>query len=139
MTYEEALKYRKALDEVIATLSDEDAGEKANLFRPWKSGEAYEVGDKRTDDGVLYRCLQAHTSQDTWQPHNTPGLWAKVLNPDPEVIPVWEQPDSTNPYMKGDKVHYPTADDPVYESLVDNNVWSPETYPAGWQKLLTEE
>lgn len=49
------------------------------------------------------------------------------------VIPVWEQPDSTNPYMKGDKVHYPTADDDIYESVVDNNVRSPVDYPDGWK------
>ena len=63
------------------------------------------------------------------------SLWARILIPDPEVIPVWEQPDSTNPYMTGDRVHYPTAEDPVYESLIDNNVWSPGEYPAGWQEV----
>ena len=40
--------------------------------------------------------------------------------------------------MTGDKVHYKTIDDPVYVSLIDNNVWSPEAYPAGWQQLPTE-
>jgi hypothetical protein len=34
--------------------------------------------------------------------------------------------------MIGDKVHYPTADDPVYVSTVDNNVWEPGVY--GWEK-----
>lgn len=50
-------------------------------------------------------------------------------------IGVWEQPDSTNGYMIGDKVHYPTASDPVYECTIDNNVWSPAAYPAGWKVL----
>ena len=35
--------------------------------------------------------------------------------------------------MTGDKVHYPTIDDPVYESTMDYNVYSPESYPQGWQ------
>ena len=36
-----------------------------------------------------------------------------------------------NPYMIGDKM---TFDDGLhYISLIDNNVWSPEGYPAGWQ------
>ena len=39
--------------------------------------------------------------------------------------------------MKGDKVHYPDKGGPVYESTIDNNVFSPEAYPAGWQ--LVEE
>ena len=54
---------------------------------------------------------------------------------DPSVIPEWEQPDSTNPYMKGDKVRYKGV---VYVSVIDNNVWSPEDYPTGWQ-IVNEE
>lgn len=45
---------------------------------------------------------------------------------------MWKQPTGAqDAYNKGDKVHYPTADDPVYESTVDANVWSPDTY--GWE------
>ena len=60
------------------------------------------------------------------------SLWAKILIPDPEVIPDWEQPDSTNPYMKGDKVRF---EGKVYMSVIDNNVWSPAAYPAGWREV----
>lgn len=73
-------------------------------------------------NGVLYRCLTAHTSQATWNPADAPSLWAKVLIPNPDVIPAWEQPDSTNPYMLGDKV---THQGKTWQSLVDNNVWEP--------------
>lgn len=57
--------------------------------------------------------------------------------PEPEPdIPVWVQPTGAhNAYQMGDKVHYPGANDPVYESLINGNVWSPDAYPAGWQKL----
>lgn len=58
-----------------------------------------------------------------------------MLITDPSVIPEWEQPDSTNPYMKGDKVRYKGV---VYVSLIDNNVWSPADYSAGWQ-IVDEE
>jgi hypothetical protein len=57
---------------------------------------------------------------------------AKVLIPDANVIPEWEQPDSTNPYMKGDRVMF---NGEVYESAIDNNVWSPAAYPGGWIKI----
>ena len=76
--------------------------------------------------------LQDHTSQAGWEPGAAPSLFAKVLIPDPDVIPEWEQPDSTNPYKKGDKVRF---EGKVYESLIDNNVWSPSTYPAGWHQV----
>lgn len=36
---------------------------------------------------------------------------------------------STNAYSKGDKVLY---NGKTYESVIPNNVWSPEAYPAGW-------
>lgn len=52
----------------------------------------------------IYKVLTAHTSQDTWTPPDAPSLFAKVLIPDSDTIPEWEQPDSTNPYSKGDKV-----------------------------------
>jgi len=63
-----------------------------------------------------------------------PSLWAKVLIPDPDVIPEWEQPDSTNPYMIGDRVMFNGL---VYESVIDNNIWSPAAYPAGWKQVNT--
>ena len=98
----------------------------------WNETKVYAVGDRVRYDSVLYKCLQAHTAQTTWTPTDAPSLWAKVLIPDPEVIPEWEQPDSTNPYMKGDKVTYKGK---TYESLIDNNVWSPEAYPQGWKEV----
>ena len=61
---------------------------------------------------------------------DAPSLWAKVLIPDPEVIPVWEQPESTNPYMKGDKVKHKGK---TWSSTIDNNVWEPGVY--GWAEV----
>ena len=50
--------------------------------------------------------------------------------PEPEDIPEWVQPTGAHDaYMKGDKVRYKGV---VYVSLIDGNVWSPETYPQGW-------
>ena len=34
--------------------------------------------------------------------------------------------------MTGDKVRY---NGKVYESLIDNNVWSPIGYPQGWKEV----
>lgn len=121
---------------VLEVQTDEDAVVTPELYPKWSGdGVHYISGDRVRYEGVLYKVLQPHTSQPDWTPDTAVSLFAKILNPDPQVIPVWEQPDSTNPYMTGDKVHYPTADDPVYESLIDNNVWSPEAYPAGWKEV----
>ena len=122
------------LDEVLGILTDEQAEGIPQVFPAWATATAYTVGQRVRYADVLYRCLQAHTSQDDWTPDATPALWAKVGEPSGDY-PVWEQPDSTNPYMTGDRVHYPDAESAVYESLIDNNVWSPEAYPAGWQEV----
>nr|DAE03185.1 MAG TPA: ChiA1-BD-binding domain protein [Siphoviridae sp. ct2kB26] len=99
------------------------------IYRPWSSDSvAYAAGDRCLHGGVLYKCLQGHTSQETWTPEDAASLWAKVLIPDPTVIPEWQQPESTNPYMKGDKVTYQGK---TWQSTVDNNVWTPGVY--GWE------
>ena len=117
-------------------IEDDVAPGFVELFPVWDgNGKAYAVGDRVRYNGILYKVLQAHTSQADWTPDAATSLFAEVLIPDPTVIPVWHQPDSTNPYMTGDKVHYPDENGPVYESTVDNNVWSPADYPAGWKEV----
>ena len=128
-----ARKLRPYIEKAAASLSDEDALEAINLFPSWDGDAHVYAKDERVlYEGVLYKCLQAHTSQAGWTPISSPSLWAKVLIPDENVIPEWEQPDSTNPYMRGDKV---TFQGQVYESTVDNNVWAPNVY--GWVVVNT--
>lgn len=104
------------------------------VFPHWNgNSKEYVKDDKVLYDGVLYKVLQNHTSQEGWTPTSAPSLFAKVLTSEGEILD-WEQPSSTNPYMKGDKVKY---NGKVYESLIDNNVWSPDGYPVGW-KLIEE-
>ena len=129
---------RRTIESLTTNLDDEDALDNVELFASWSgNGISYTIGDRVKYNEVLYKVLQNHTSQEGWTPESAPSLFAKVLIPTPD-IPVWEQPSSTNPYMKGDKVHYPTIDSPIYESLVDNNVWVPEGNPTLW-KLVDGE
>lgn len=133
---ERARELRKQIEVGAASMNDETAIKFVELFPTWSGdGVAYGVGDRVRYGGVLYKVLQVHTSQADWTPEAAPSLFAEVLIPDPELIPVWKQPDSTNPYAKGDRVHFPGESDPVYESLIDGNVWSPAAYPAGWKTV----
>lgn len=128
-----ARKLRPLIEKAALSLDDTDALEAVELYPRW-SGEGVEyIKDRRISfNNILYRVLQSHTSQEAWMPDVTPSLFAKVLIPDPNVIPDWEQPDSTNPYMTGDKVRF---DNKIYESAIDNNIWSPSAYPAGWIEI----
>ena len=121
----------------IASVSDSVALYCVDVFPVWSGNSVqYDKDDRVSYNGVLYKVLQTHTSQATWTPTDAPSLFAKVLTSDTGEILDWEQPDSTNAYMKGDKVRY---NGKVYESLIDNNVWSPEGYPAGWREIIENE
>ena len=136
---DDARHLRNVIEQLSVNLDDEQATEAVALFPAWRVGTEYKTGDRVRYSDVLYKVLQGHTSQADWTPDTAFSLFARVLIPDPEVIPVWEQPSAENAYMKGDKVYYPTAEDDVYQSTIDNNVWSPSDYPQGWQKLLRDE
>ena len=120
----------KAMTET-ASLTEAEAVAATCLHPKW-SGDSvqYTAGQRVQDDGILYTVLQAHTSQPDWKPAAAPSLFAKVLIPDPTVIPEWEQPESTNPYAKGDKV---THNGMTWVSDIDGNVWEPGVY--GWTEV----
>ena len=129
-----AYALRAMIEKASASLPDEDALEAVELFPAWAAGVAYAVDQRIRYGDKLYRCVQAHTSQDGWEPDKTPALWTEVAKPG--EIPVWRQPTGAqDAYNTGDRVHYPTKDDLVYESLIDANVYSPKAYPAGWKQL----
>lgn len=99
----------------------------------WIPNELVELGWKRMYNDNQYEVIQAHMTVIGQTPDLTPALWKLVPG---EEIPVWVQPTGAHDvYMKGDKVHFPTINDPVYESLIDNNSWSPTVYPQGWIML----
>lgn len=115
---EQVRAIRESMDAAAAVLTDEQAVKAPMIYRPWSSDSvAYAVGDRCLYGGVLYKCLQGHTSQADRNPKDDVSLWTKVLIPDPTVIPEWQQPESTNPYMKGDKVTYQGQ---TWQSTVDN-------------------
>lgn len=132
MKREHAWKLRRMIVKASASLPDEDALEAVELFAAWTATGSYTQGERVRYNDQLYRCEQTHDAQAAWTPDATPALWTEVALPG--EIPVWRQPTGAqDAYQTGDKVHYPTADDPVYESTIDNNVYSPEAYPAGWR------
>ena len=125
----------KCLKMFAETLTDEQALEVPLMFDEWQVGKGYNVGERVLYDEVLYKVLISHTSIESWTPDVAPSLFAKVLNETPEGgVPKWQQPDSTNAYMTGDRVIFEGKE---YESLIDNNVWSPSANPDSW-KLIEE-
>lgn len=111
------------IDEVTAT-------EHTDVFAAWEPNVSYAVGALRTYENVLYKCVQAHTSQADWTPPAAPALWAKAGDP-AEEWPEWSQPiGAHDAYALGDKVSHSGKH---WESTVNANVWEPGVY--GWNEV----
>lgn len=130
-----AEQLRRALQMVSAGLTDEQAMEVAAIYDPWMANKAYAVGDLVTygENGVgdpqLYKVTLAHTSQADWSPDVATTLF-KAIGLDEKGYPIWSQPTgSHDAYNKGDIVDYNGT---LYESVIDDNAYSPDAYPAGW-------
>ena len=130
MTRTEAKAVIAALVKLRESATDEQALSVPALYPAWRSGVRYAAGQRVLYRGVLYKVLQGHTSQDNWTPDAASSLFAQVLNPDADIISEWVQPESTNPYAKGDKV---THNDKTWVSDYDNNVWEPGVF--GWTDI----
>ena len=129
---ENARKMRPIIERAVQSLPDNDALETVTLHPVWRTDTVYTVDYRVRYDGMLYSCITGHTAQATWAPDVSPSLCARVLVEDGKILP-WVQPDSTNPYMAGDKV---THNGKTWVSDVDNNVWEPGVY--GWTEYVEE-
>ena len=118
-------------------LTDEQRESINSTYPTWEVGKAYTEGDIVNYENSLYKVVQSHTSQEDWKPSDTPAIYTPYLNVnvetdegDVEIISDFKQPQGAHDaYAKGDKVVFNGS---VYESTMDNNVYSPEAYPQGW-------
>lgn len=134
MKRDEAMQLRFLLMRQAASLSDEDILEVPAFVEKWKAGVDYAAGDRLNHNGTLYKVLQAHTSQEGWEPEIAPSLFARLLaGQGGTEVGEWTQPDSTNPYNTGDRCMYNGT---LYESTINGNVWSPVEYPTGWRVVM---
>lgn len=140
-TTQAALELRKALQFFIMTLDVETQLdlllEIPTVFPAFEVGKAYKTKDvfsyekNSVGDPQLYQVLQDHTSSDEWTPDTAVSLY-KAVGVTKAGYPEWVQPlGATDAYNTGDVVSY---NDVLYRSVIDNNVWSPDAYPAGWEK-----
>ena len=124
---------RAALMDFAQSIGDEKACKYPSLFEAWRAGTAYAIGDRREYADKLWRCLQAHTSQDGWEPEKVPALWAEAAAPG-EYREIKANMLSTEAFAKGEIGWYGSRDK-LYKSLIDANVYTPDSYPAGWEAV----
>ena len=125
MTRAKAKQLRQLIEQLAVTLNDETALTGVELFPMWTIGRAYAVDDRVQYGGILYKCVQAHTTQADWTPDITPALWVAVSI---EEYPEWVQPTGAHDaYNIGDKVTY---NGNHYVCDINGNVYAPDVY--GW-------
>ena len=129
MTRGKAKQLRALIESLAITLDDATALTGVELFPAWATDTAYVVGDRVQYNGVLYKCVQAHTSQADWMPDATPALWVIVSV---EEWPEWIQPTGAHDaYDKDAKVSH---NGKHWKSTMDANVYEPGVY--GWDEII---
>ena len=122
------LKLRAMIEKASVSLPDADATKVPELFPSWKTDTDYVIGDRRQYNGILWKCIQAHHSQDDWTPDVAVSLWARTSA---DEFPEWIQPKgASDAYAKGDKVSH---NEKHWQSDIDSNVWEPGVY--GWSEV----
>lgn len=130
---EEAKKMQVELQQsiVLSTATDNQAFIMRYLYPEW-SGESvsYKKNDRFMYHDKFYKVLQKHTSQADWTPDTASSLYVEIANTT-EEWPEFKQPTGAHDaYAKDAKV---TFEGKHYKSLIDANVYSPTTYPQGWE------
>ena len=121
---------------MAANLTDEEVASIDVFIQEWEVGKSYKIGDVVRYKGGVWRALSASVAQEIYPPDNYTAGWKRIGEPDESGVYPYSQPlGATDAYQVGDKVSY---NGHVYECILANNVWAPDTYPPGW-KLLDEE
>lgn len=129
MSYtENAQKLKNSLDLAVSYLDDSQAESVTDLFPLWEVDTAYAIGDRRRYNELLYKCVQAHTSQADWTPPQVPALWVRTST---EEWPEWIQPTGAHDaYNIGDKVSHNSKH---WINTINANVYEPGVY--GWNEV----
>ncbi len=128
MTRAKAKQLRQLIESLAIALDDATALTGVELFPAWAVGKAYAVNDRVQYNGVLYKCVQAHTSQANWTPDATPALWVVISL---EEWPEWMQPTGAHDaYAEGAKVSHGGK---RWYSTIPANVYEPGVY--GWTEV----
>lgn len=127
---EKAAIQRANIIKAMMSLDDQDASKTPELFEKLsESGELVKAGTRVNWNGQLKRAAVDLWDRADNNPDNAPELWENINYKDgiriiPETITVG---------LAFAKDELGWWGDAVYKSLVDNNVYTPEAYAAGWE------
>ena len=130
MTLKEAKALRAAMLEAAPSLSDQTASTAPMMFDSLKqNSELVKAGTRINWNGVVKRAAV--------------DLWDTAESAPDVAVSLWEDLNYKNgiriipdvitaglAFAKGESGYW---NDVLHVSLIDNNVWTPDTYPTGWE------
>ena len=129
---QEAQTIRGFIETAAEGLDDATASQMALLFPGLKGdGSLVKSGTRINWNGVVKRAAVDLWDTETNNPDNAPTLWEDLAYIDgiriiPDVI------TAGTAFSKGEQGWWNGA---LYESQADNNVWTPDAYPAYWEEV----
>lgn len=129
---ERARLLRKNIIVSSESLEDKEASVTPELFaRLNENGELVKAGTRINWNGVLKRAAVDLWDTKENNPDNAPTLWEDIAYKEgyriiPEII------TAGTAFMKDECGWWK---DTLYKSTLDNNVWTPEQNPSGWEEV----
>lgn len=128
----EAIYLRSIVEQAATSLDDQTASTAALLFPRLKAdGSLVSAGTRINWNGTIKKA-----SVDLWDtaennPDNAPSLWADIQYKEghriiPDTLTV------TTAFAEGECGWWNGV---LYRSLLDSNVYTPATYPSGWEAI----
>lgn len=135
MTREEAIAFRKLVEAGCETLSDKEVSTVPDVLRRMKyDGKLIQNGTRINWFGTIKRAAVDLYDREDQNPDNAPSLWEDVLYKKgiriiPETITVGLA------FSNGEQGWW--RDGNLYESTVNNNVYTPAQYKQNWKLVDT--
>ena len=138
MTFEEkirrAIELRKSAIFGAENFEDKEASEVPSLYPKMDyDGSLIAAGERINFNDVLYKAAVDLWDIEANNPINAPTLWEEIAYHEgvriiPETITV------TTAFALGEYGYW-KANGKTYKSLLNNNVYTPATYPQGWEEI----
>lgn len=109
---------------ILNSLDNERAYKMFFLYKTWHRNNKYKGGEIIYFERNLYRVINSHTSN--LFPSQDTTNYKKLDKPN-SFIEDWSSLNM--PYQLGDKVKVGKY---IYQSTLENNIWTPVDFPAGW-------
>ena len=126
ITQEQVDKAYEIIYDVFNYISDDKIYDLRFLIKDWVIGKEYQTNQKVRFNNFIYEVRKDHTSY--LLPNEDLENYRCIDKP-LNLIEYWRQ---GNLYNIGDKVH---IGEHYYESVLDNNIWSPLDFPVAWKLL----